>query len=374
MATAIHASLEWFEIIAKDEGNYDLAKLEAAINGKKEDFIQDHLTNVIAETVGADFKEFLKRSSVFRIPVPADAFNQLGDSALLETGVNLTLHEQETLGRVDHFWVTPVIRQRQWDELDAVEKKRIHKIAYKWFADILDELLNKKKLPEYNHLQEAVHHALKCDNIRVACKYAIALGNYMEKLLLYRDSLLLQQKVADRITPDIEKEAIKEKDEYVAMLLNNLGESVSSFGDPAKAIEYYEKALAIDLAAYGDKHPEVATDYNNIGSAWRDLDDPAKAKEYYEKALAIDLAAYGNKHPEVATDYNNIGSAWRDLDDPAKAKEYYEKALAIFLDAYGDNHPNVARDYNNIGAAWSDLGDPAKAKEYYEKALAIDLA
>ncbi|MBF0319803.1 MAG: CHAT domain-containing protein, partial [Nitrospirae bacterium] len=177
--------LEWFEIIAKEEGKYDLVKLEAAIKGRKEDFIQDHLADVIADTAGKDFKEFLQRSSVFRIPVTADAFKAFGDTKFLITGVNLTLIEQETLGTVDHYWVTPVIRQRQWDKLDVNEKKRIHKIAFKWFDDILVEFINNKKPTEYNHLQEAVHHALEYDNIRGACKYAIALGHRLDKLLLY---------------------------------------------------------------------------------------------------------------------------------------------------------------------------------------------
>jgi hypothetical protein len=34
-----------------------------------------------------------------------------------------------------------------------------------------------------------------------------------------------------------------------------------------KAIGYYEQALAIDRAVYGDNHPKVATRLNNLGSA-----------------------------------------------------------------------------------------------------------
>ncbi|MBF0458738.1 MAG: tetratricopeptide repeat protein [Nitrospirae bacterium] len=299
--------LEWFETIAKEESKYDLDKLEAAIRGKEEKFIEEHLANVIATTVGVDFKKFLQQSSVFRIPVAEGAFKGVGDTKFLKTGVNLTLHEQETIGTVAYYWVTPVIRQRQWAELNDDEKKRTHESAYKWFNDILNEFRNKKKPPEYNHLQEAVHHALECGNIRGACKYAVTLGNYMNELLLYRDELSLQKVVADRITDDIIREAIEKKDGYVSGLLNNLGESFRTLGEPKKAIEFYEKALAIDLAAYGDQHPEVAIRYSNIGTAWRNLGDPAKAIEFYQKALAIGLATYGDKHPDVAIRYNNRG-------------------------------------------------------------------
>ncbi|MBF0320480.1 MAG: tetratricopeptide repeat protein [Nitrospirae bacterium] len=341
--------LEWFEKIAAEESKYDLDKLEAAIKDKEEDFIQEHLANVIAETVGVDFKEFLRRSSVFRIPVTEGAFNPLGDTKFLKTGVNLTLHEQETIGAVKHYWVTPVIRQRQWDELDSDEKKRIHKIAYKWFVDILDDFINNKKPLEYNHLQEAVHHALRCGNIRDACKYGVWLGNYMTELLLYRDSLLLQQTVADRITDDIIKEAIDEKDRSVSILLNDYGMSFKTLGEPAKALEYFEKALAIDLDLYGDKHSNVAVRYNNIGASWQDLDEPVKAKEYFDKSLAIDLDLYGDKHHKVAADYNNIGHAWYSLGQPQKAIGYVEKAYAFYTAAYGEEHPDTKNAKLGLG-------------------------
>ena len=35
-----------------------------------------------------------------------------------------------------------------------------------------------------------------------------------------------------------------------------------------KAIVYYEQALASDLKAYGEDHPDVATERNNLGTAW----------------------------------------------------------------------------------------------------------
>lgn len=363
--------LEWFETIAKEETKYNLDELEAAICGKEEEFIEGHLADVIATTVGIDFKKFLQQSSVFRIPVAEVAFKEFGDTKFLKTGVNLTLHEQETIGTVAYYWVTPVIRQSQWDELDANEKKHIHEIAYKWFDDILNEFINNKKLPEYNHLQEAVHHALKCGNIRGACKYVVALGNYMNRLLLYRDALSLLKMVADRITDDIIKEAIEEKDGYVAILLNNLGASFKNLGKLEKAIEYHEKSLDINLALFDKKHPTIANDYNNIGAAWRDLGELPKAIEYFEKALAIDLDSYGENHPDVAKMYSNIGGAWNNLGESAKALEFYEKALAIGLAMYGDKHPAVATRYNNIGGSWYSLGQPKKALDYIEKAYDI---
>jgi hypothetical protein len=43
------------------------------------------------------------------------------------------------------------------------------------------------------------------------------------------------------------------------------------------AIEFYNKALQIDVAVFGEQHPNVAIRYNNLGAAWRDLGDVEKA-------------------------------------------------------------------------------------------------
>ena len=162
-------------------------------------------------------------------------------------------------------------------------------------------------------------------------------------------------------------------DESIATLLNNLGLVWDSKGNYDKAIDYYEKALQINMKALGENHIEVATNYNNLGSAWQSKGDYDKAIDYFEKALQIDLNAFGGQHPKVATRFNNLGSAWYSKGKYNKAIDYYEKALQIDLNAFGDQHPNVGREYNNLGGAWYSKGKYNKAIDYYEKALQIDL-
>jgi len=85
----------------------------------------------------------------------------------------------------------------------------------------------------------------------------------------------------------------------------------------------------------------VAIDLNNIGSAWYALGDAKKAIGYYEQALSIDKAVYGDRHPNVAIDLNNIGSAWYALGDSQRAKECFQQAYDIFREFYGDEHPHT---------------------------------
>ena len=65
------------------------------------------------------------------------------------------------------------------------------------------------------------------------------------------------------------------------------------------------------------------------------------ALEYHQKALAIELEQLGPEHPSVARSYNNMAYIYKTKKDLAKAKEYWEKAYAIFSEKLGPNHPNT---------------------------------
>ena len=138
-------------------------------------------------------------------------------------------------------------------------------------------------------------------------------------------------------------------------------------------MEYYNKALGIQLNVLGENHPDVAASYSNIGLAYYSLGDYDKALEYYNKAHDIRLDVFGENHPDVAAIYNNIGMAYDSLGDYDKALEYYNKAPGIQLNVLGENHPAVAASYSNIGVAYYSLGDYDKALEYLNKALVVQL-
>ncbi|MBM2834612.1 MAG: hypothetical protein HW406_1773, partial [Candidatus Brocadiaceae bacterium] len=74
---------------------------------------------------------------------------------------------------------------------------------------------------------------------------------------------------------------------------NIYGLILDTLGNVKEAVEYFNKALDIDLKLYGEKHPNVAREYHNLGSAWDTLGNAKKAIEYFNKALDIDLKVYG---------------------------------------------------------------------------------
>ncbi len=162
--------------------------------------------------------------------------------------------------------------------------------------------------------------------------------------------------------------------EAAGKLWNNLGYHLHEVAEYHNAKAAYERALAIDKAAYGSDHPSVARDVNNLGSVLQALGDLPGAREAYERALAVDEAAFGSEHPSVAIRVNNLGSVLKDLGDLVGARAAYERALAIFEKHLGSDHPNVATLVNNLGGVLQGMGDLAGARAAYQRALAIDEA
>ena len=160
----------------------------------------------------------------------------------------------------------------------------------------------------------------------------------------------------------------------VAIRVNNLGWVLQNLGDYAEARVAYKRALAINEATLGTDHPDVATTVSNLGLVLKDLGDYAGAKAAFERALAIDEGAFGPDHPDVARDTNNLGLVQYAQGDLERAKVAFERALAIWEKELGPDHPQVATGTNNLGEVLRALGDYAGAKAAYERALAIDEA
>ncbi|MBU7009005.1 tetratricopeptide repeat protein, partial [Phosphitispora fastidiosa] len=74
---------------------------------------------------------------------------------------------------------------------------------------------------------------------------------------------------------------------------NKLGDYHKSQGNGAKALEYYEKSLAIDEALVEldpdsvDYRQGLSVSCNKLGDYHKSQGNGAKALEYYEKSLAI---------------------------------------------------------------------------------------
>ncbi|MCK4620800.1 MAG: tetratricopeptide repeat protein [Desulfuromonadales bacterium] len=129
---------------------------------------------------------------------------------------------------------------------------------------------------------------------------------------------------------------------------NNLGRILAFQGKFEKAMNHFDKALAID--------PYDAKVYCNIGSAFVLQEEFEPAIKPFSKALQID--------PNLAKAHYNLGFALESLERLEEAIDHYSVALEIT--------PEDSETHNNLGIALLRQGKLEKAKNHFSKAVGID--
>lgn len=135
-----------------------------------------------------------------------------------------------------------------------------------------------------------------------------------------------------------------------------------------KALECFEKELAIVERVLGKGHTSAAPIYENMAALCREEGDSGKALDYYRSALAILEREQGKEHPATADLCGRIALLLREKGDYGKALEYGERALVIRERELGREHPVTAAAYMEMAGIYEDQGDYAKALKYAKKA------
>jgi len=160
---------------------------------------------------------------------------------------------------------------------------------------------------------------------------------------------------------------------FMSNIYNNIGNVYTAKGEYDIALDYYQKSLKIRKTILSENHPEIATSYNNIGLIFKEQRQYDKAIEYHKKAINIQKKVYGDNYYELATGYQGMGTVYRDKGELDVAMDYYMKTLSIREKNYGNLHPLVANDLVNIGNIYIDKNDNDNAVDIFQKALRIQL-
>ncbi len=156
-------------------------------------------------------------------------------------------------------------------------------------------------------------------------------------------------------------------------LMNNLGIVYLNLGQPGKARDLLEAALAFDLRNFGSKHHNIGVRQSNLANVYQDLGQYEKARDLLEAALAADLKNLGPEHHTVAVHQSNLANIYRNLGQYEKAQDLLESALASAVKKFGVEHSTVALRQSNLANVYQDLRQYEKARDLLEAALASDL-
>jgi tetratricopeptide (TPR) repeat protein len=116
-----------------------------------------------------------------------------------------------------------------------------------------------------------------------------------------------------------------------------------------EAGRYREAAAAFERVTV--LQPDNVIAYQQVGVSYQSMGENDRALEFYQKALAI------RPYPQA---YSNIGAIYHQRGDYAKAVEAYQQAIAL--------RPNARETQRNLGDALARLGRHAEAVAAYRRA------
>jgi len=166
-------------------------------------------------------------------------------------------------------------------------------------------------------------------------------------------------------------ERIKEENEDIATLANNLSTIYKDMGDLNQSLDFQLKVVEIFEKIFDKNHPSLATSYNNLSMIYQDMGDLNQSLDFQLKALEIREKIFDKNHPSLATSYNNLSAIYQDMGDLNQSLDFQLKALEIREKIFDKNHPDLAISYNNLSIIYQDMGDINQSLDFQLKALEI---
>jgi tetratricopeptide (TPR) repeat protein len=155
--------------------------------------------------------------------------------------------------------------------------------------------------------------------------------------------------------------------EAVALRLSALALAV----EPRDGIPLLERAVTIDRARLGRRHPQTATMEANLAGLLVHAGRHEQAILAAGDALSIFQETLGEDHPRCAVTASILAFALESKGDRIRAGRMYRLAIAIDERAYGPGHPQTAADMRALAEFLRIGGQAREAAEWERKAAAI---
>ena len=213
----------------------------------------------------------------------------------------------------------------------AVEIDPTYAYVYRRIGSLHSSLGNTQRSEDaYKNAWKYREKASHKNRLFIEAAYANAIENDPNKML--------------RIYEQIQKEYPKEKNIYY-----NIG-LYYRFRSPQKAVEEYEKALALD--------PDFAIAHNEVGYCYIRLDEFDRAVEHFNKYISLS--------PDNPNAYDSLADAYFRMGRFDEAVSKYKEALVVSAEF---NNANLALSY--IAALKEDFEEALRRADQYVSGASI---
>jgi tetratricopeptide (TPR) repeat protein len=154
-------------------------------------------------------------------------------------------------------------------------------------------------------------------------------------------------------------------------LLLYQGSTYARAKQPARALPFHRRALALLEKQLPPTHPKVAAALNLIGIDLADLSRHEEAPPYFQRSLAIREQVYGAQHPITLSVLGNVGLLLGHFGRFDESLAIQRRALALRERAFGAEHLEVSQSLHNVALVLADMGRYGEALAHAHRAAAI---
>ncbi len=158
--------------------------------------------------------------------------------------------------------------------------------------------------------------------------------------------------------------------ERESAIMNNLGSSVRAQGRTDEAITLQREALAVTIAALGEKSLAAAETRNNLASALMQKGEFTEAAKEFAASCEVRTALLRPGHPLLVRCESNLGLAQLRLGELDDAVKLLTKAANGWDAAFGPEHPGRVLAATALSQALRKQGKQPEAIDWLRRTLA----
>jgi eukaryotic-like serine/threonine-protein kinase len=163
--------------------------------------------------------------------------------------------------------------------------------------------------------------------------------------------------------------AVGTEPELYAVLLDSVGLVHLTEGDYVSARTAFTKALELNLALFGPRHPSVVDNQLNLAMVFRRLGDVGAAREIIHAALAVIREGNATSAIQEGLLLNELGALELQVNNLAEAEEAATDSERILR---ASNDPRFTLAMDTQARIKSSCGDHAAAEALYRQMLPVD--
>lgn len=188
---------------------------------------------------------------------------------------------------------------------------------------------------------------------------------------LTREQQMQREMEAAKTKAEIEQRKNQEVARFLDGILQALGSSVASHGDPTKLKEVLDQT-AERVGGQLTNQPVIQGQMSSfLGQGYRELQMYAQAEQMDRAALALNQELYGTNSPEVAESLNDIGLTLWSEGNLVESEGALVKALDLRQQLFGEENPDVATSLNNLAIVYRGQRRLAQAETLLGESLGI---